>query len=355
MQLNAVVHGFSVWQPFWNEFFGRHSAWLNDRLAESDEIFSVPIADETTAFGCTFGFDTDDLAAERAFARLCRTFRIIGTRILDARKPQSTAQFISYEGLASVVVTDDRFLERGRELGWTDEQIANARVALRRADDMGERLVSAAGRLVCRPDFLTAREQLRALWDNLTPAERPQLPLRSIIHISREPPGARVRHLSEQASQFANAFEAFCEEWQVNGFETWNLPNPRGPQWPDLRASSSDPASGTLVLSTPWHYPVLDSDNLGRVAMEQHVADRLRHGIDDVRSWQLYGRLLRVDFWSRVLRGRYIQNERSPTFAGDLEGLLALILDVTSDHIKRLVRRHRELISGQLRSLAGVR
>jgi hypothetical protein len=162
--------------------------------------------------------------------------------------------------------------------------------------------------------------------------------------------------LSDQAVQFVTAFDAFCDDWQINGFESWDLPHPRGPRWPDLCASSGgDVLSGTMVLTTPWHFPVLDSDNLGRVAMEQHAAAREQHAIDDVRCWPQYVQLFRIDFWKRVLCSRYSQNSRLSRFHGDLERLLAEILDLSTERLKRLIRRHRQLTSGTIRSLAGLR
>jgi hypothetical protein len=345
-------------QPLlWDEFLSRHSAWVKDRLAESDELFFVPIASDNVAFDSAFGTGTEESAAEQAFTEFCRTSRIVGVRV-DPQKIESSARFIQYKGLEPKRdAPDENFLDLGRQrLGWTDEQIENARVALRRAVDMAERLVSAAGRLVCNPEFLTGRNALRNQWLDLKSPERPGLPLLRIVQVFEQPPKTKERKLSDQAMAFVNDFEAFCEKWQLNGFETWELPRPCAPQWPDLRSSQGgDPRTGTMALSTPWHFPVLESDNLGRVAMEQHLADRRLHGIDDARSWQMYGQLLRLDFWERILHGRYVDYFRSTKFSTELDGLIAEILDVTGDHVERLVKRHRALKSGELRSLAGVR
>jgi hypothetical protein len=344
--------------PLWNEFLSRHSAWVKDRLAESDELFFVPIARDNVTFDRAFGTGPGESAAEQAFTGLCRKSRIVGVRVIDPRKIESSARFIQYKGFEPKRdAANDNFLDLGRQrLGWTDEQIENARVAFRRAVEMAERLVSAAGRLVCNPDFLTGRNALRNQWLDLKSTERPGLPLLRIVQVLEQPPKTKERNLSDQAMAFVNDFEAFCEKWQLNGFETWELPRPCAPQWPDLNSSQGvDPITGTMVLSTPWHFPVLDSDNLGRVAMEQHLADRQRHGIDDARSWQLYAQLLRLDFWERILRGRYVENFRSNKFSTEVYELLAEILEVSSDHVERLVKRHRALRSGKLRSLAGLR
>jgi len=354
--LNPLIHGLKFWHPYWKQFLSKYAAWLEDRLVEGDELFFVPIKHEVVAFRCTFGASAGDLVAEEAFAGLCRQFRIVGVRVVDPRKIESSARFIEYKGLEPKrEAANDSFLELGRQrLGWTDEQIESARVVLPRAAVLAERLVSAAGRLVCNPDFLTGRNALRNQWLDVKSTERPGLPLSR--QFLERPPKAKERRLSDHATEFVNDLVAFCEEWQLNGFETWELPRPCAPQWPDLCSSKDgDPRSGTMVLSTPWHFPVLDSDDLGRVAMEQHLADRRLHGIDDARSWQVYAQLLRLDCWERILRGRYVDNFRSARFSTDLVGLLAEILDISSDHVEKLLRRHKALTSGELRSLAGVR
>ncbi len=343
--------------PLWNEFLSRHAAWVKDRLAESDELFFVPIAGETVAFGTAFGAGADECAAEQAFTEVCRTCHIVGVRV-DPRRIESSARFIQYDGLEPLRdVANDSFLELGRQrLGWTDEQIENAGVALQRSTDMAERLVSAAGRLVCNPAFLAGRDALRGQWLDIKSPERPRLPLLPIVQVLEQPPETKEKTLSDQAAEFVKAYEAFRQEWQINGFENWELPRPCAPQWPDFRSpQGGDPPSGTLALSTPWHFPVLESDNLGRVAMEQHLADRRLHGVDDARSWQVYAQLLRLDLWERILHGRYVDNFRSARFSTDLVGLLADILDISSDHVEKLLRRHRVLTSGKLSSLAGLR
>jgi hypothetical protein len=357
MTLNAVVTGFKDWGSYWERFRSSHTAWFRDRRAEGDEVFFIPIAHETEAFSCAFGTTADDIAAEEAFTGLCREFSIIGVRVVDAGNIEPNVRFMRYEGLdASAAATDDTWLERGRDIGWSEAQIANARIALRRADDMQLRMVSAAGRLVCMPAFLAERDTLRERWTSLPPAERPTLPLRPILHVKDQPPGTRRRNLSEVATRFIVDFEGFCQKWQLNGFEAWHLPDPRGPQWPSMQAvQGAMPASGNMVLFTPWHFPVLDSDNLGRPAMEQHLADRRCHGIDDSRSWQTYAQLLRLDFWERVLRGRYNKCDRVPGFVRQMEGLLAELLQVSLDRIERLRKFHGALLSGKKRSLRGVR
>ena len=187
VRLNAKVHGLKIWQPLWDDFLSHHSAWLKNRRDESDEIFFLPISGETTAFICAYGCSSEDVAAEQAFLEFCRRFHIVGVRVRDAERAQENAQFIEYEGLLPRPITDSSWLERGHEVGWTDKQIENARIALRRADDMGERLLSSGGRLVCMPDFLAARNTIKAQWLALGSAERPSLPLRPSVHISTQP------------------------------------------------------------------------------------------------------------------------------------------------------------------------
>jgi len=97
--LNATFTGLKVWQPFWDEFLAGHAAWLEDRLVESGELFFVPISHTSVAFTSTFGAYAGDIAVEESLTRLCREFKIIGIRVADARKTQSSSQLIRYEGL----------------------------------------------------------------------------------------------------------------------------------------------------------------------------------------------------------------------------------------------------------------
>lgn len=356
LTLNAAIDGRKVCQPHWDGFVAHHAAWFDARLAESDEVFFIPNANATIAFSSAFGMFAGDIAAEEAFTWFCREFRSIGVQVVNSRSSPRELRLLRYEGVAVDAVTDDTWLERGRILGWSEEQIANARIALGRADDMRLRLVSAAGKLVNTPAFLAERDALRARWTSLPPAVQPSLPLSPILLFKDQPRESTRVTLPQDAVRFMVDFDAFCDKWQLNGLESWDLPAPCAPQWPKLQsAPDAAPASGDTVLFTPWHFPALKSDELGRAVMERHLADRHRHGIDDSRSWQVYAQLFRLDVWERVLRVRYSDRARPRGFVREMEGLLAELLQVSLDRIERLRKLHAALVAGKRHSLKGVR
>jgi hypothetical protein len=343
------------WQPGWDQFLSKHSQWLRSRLQETNEIFCVPIADRTS-FACAFTLTPGEIAAEKTFLAVCRGFKIIGVRIVDYGDPRSSADLIRFDGLEPQTPSDTSWLERGRDVGWTDEMIQAARLAMQKSDEVDLRMTGATGRLVCMPAFLAERDVLRERWLSLPSNQRPSLPLRPIIRAASLPEPANVRCLSKAATQFAEALEIFCETWQVDGLETWALPRLRGPFWPDSR-SAAVPSSfnATVSLTTPWHFPALDSDGLGDIAMEAIRAERRRRGIDDVRAWRQYGQLFRLDFWEQTFRERYADRPRPRDFVSQVERLLADSLDVSLERVERLRKLHHALQTGRRRSLAGVR
>jgi hypothetical protein len=234
--------------------------------------------------------------------------------------------------------------------------LKSARIALEKCEDIQLRMTGAAGRLVCFPEFLTERDRLKALWTSLRYAQRPSFPLYPIVRVNSQPEQTKVRNLSEAAVQFVESFEAFCQKWEVDGFETWDLPRLRGPHWPDIRSSAAkNTCKATMTLTTPWHFPALDSDGLGEMAMEQLRAERERHGIDDERAWRQYGQLFRLDFWERILLARYVNHPRPRDFISQVERLSAELLRVSLERLERLKKLHRALKAGKRRSLAGIR
>ncbi len=98
MKLNAVFQGITAWQPFWDEFLSSHTRWVRTRLREGDEICFVPIS-HATAYARAFGLRSDEIAAETAFATLCRQFKIVGVRIEENSDIHSNPVLIRYEGV----------------------------------------------------------------------------------------------------------------------------------------------------------------------------------------------------------------------------------------------------------------
>jgi hypothetical protein len=354
--LNRTSPGFVAFEPAWTAFLSHHERWFHARLLEGNDVYFVPIC-EDTGFARTFALAPKEIAAESAFAATCRDFKIIGVRLNTDRDLRFNAELIHYEGVqAPEEDPDTSWLELGRIVGWSDEMIVNARIALTKADDLQLRVTSAAGRLLCSREFLRERDALKANWESLPTSEQLPMPLRPIVRVTGQSAVTAAWKVSGPTVEFVDSFEKFCNKWETNGFESWDLPIPRGPFWPDCR-STQTPGScqATMRFETPWHFAALESDGLGTIAMEQLRAAQERHGIDDQSSWRTYAQLFRLCFWETILRRRYVDRSRPRDFIRQLKGLLADLLNVSLERVDKLRKLQSGLKSGRLRSLARIR
>jgi hypothetical protein len=354
--LKGTLPGLVAFQPIWHAFLSNHEQWFKSRLLEESNVYFVPIR-HSDGFSCTFSLSPNEVAAESDFATVCRDFKIVGVRVRSKNKVRLDAELIHYKGVQpSDPTPDTAWQELGRNLGWTDEMVANAKLGLRKADDLQLRVTSAAGRLLCNPEFLKEREKLRTMWAAVPEDEQLPLPMRPSVRVAGQPTLTARWEPSGQTAEFIDSFENFCNKWEISGCETWDLPIPRGPFWPDLRLlNPAGSCQAAMRFETPWHFAALDSDGLGEMAMEQLRAEQQRHGMNDQSSWWSYAQLFRLGFWESVLRRRYTDRRRPRDFVRQTESLLADLLEVSLERIEKFRKLHNALRSGRLRSLAGVR
>src|SRR5262249_44075775 len=110
-----------------------------------------------------------------------------------------------------------------------------------------------------------------------------------------------------------------------------------------------------LSVETPWHFPVLAEDGLGRLLGDEHRRQAAERGVEDEQSWETYESLFQIHHWENVLRERYPGEQRVRAFSGGLDSALSKILDLSPDRVKSLRKRLRALQSGKLKSLLGRR
>jgi hypothetical protein len=221
-------------------------------------------------------------------------------------------------------------------------------------DRVAERLPAAVGRLLSRPDFLQAQDRLRVQWLRLPLAKRPPLPLDTLRQTpASKAPGGWQQERHDGVVEFWRAFIEFCDQWQLNGMATWDLPDPCAPQWPRVSLAQDD-RDDEARISTPWHFPLLRSDSLGEAATAIYERSVKRRGVDDHGSWETYALFLPLVHWERVLRSRYLEQQKRG-FVREMEFLLANLLDVSRDRVQVLRKRIAALRAGNHNSLRGVR
>jgi hypothetical protein len=136
---------------------------------------------------------------------------------------------------------------------------------------------------------------------------------------------------------------------------TWHLPNVRGPNLVPALAPEDMRERGVLSVETPWHFPVLAEDGLGRLLEDEHRRQAAEYGVEDEQSWETYESLLDIYHWENVLRERYPKEQRVRTFMTDLESVLSEIIGLSRDRLKTLRKRIRALQAGKIQSLRGRR
>ncbi len=361
--LNDQFPGFDFWEPHWQQFVTTYCEWIAERHSESLELFYIPPTAETNrGLHTLYALSSAELEAENAFASLCRRFHYCGVELCSANATNPINRWINFDRLDIWLPNpEDSLVEMCRNHGWDEDTLASVSVASVRAAGLSDRLPSIVGRLCCDPRFRNEREELRTEWLQLPARERPPFPLQRIHRIRsgnlpqvlQEELG--LEHASDGMAQFARRLDQFLEEWQLQSLETWELPKPQGPHWPDFRESRDEHGAGTTRLSTPVRFPVLESDDIGRAAREQHQREARDCGIEDELKWKVYAELFRVGFWEQVLRQRYARASRARQFTTEMELVLGEIVGLSGERVRRLRRIRSSLVSGRRTNLTGLR
>jgi hypothetical protein len=156
-------------------------------------------------------------------------------------------------------------------------------------------------------------------------------------------------------AEFVAEFDGFCDDWHLTGLVTWDLPEVRGPHWAPELAPDDMRRRGGLSVTTPWHFPVICEDGLGRLLEDEHRRQAAERGVDDEESWQTYAGLLELYHWESVFRKRYPRHQCVRGFVTEMNSALSDILDLSTDRVQKLRKTLHALQSGKLRSLRGRR
>lgn len=237
-----------------------------------------------------------------------------------------------------------------RDLGYDRRQIEVGAAGADTVDDIRHRTAGVAGWLIANPEFLRARDAVRAAWRALPDGSRPPLPISRLPRLEQAPDGA-ARPRESRVTSFWWAFATFCDEWELLGVLTWDLPNVGGPKWAGIDPTRPETLRGGTFLETPRYFPITSGDGLEGVR-ELHRDAAAKGGFVDQGRWATYARLLAIDFWERVVRSRYADRPRP---RGDVTRLLSLLSDLTgcdSERVKKLRRELKALRDGRRDSLS---
>jgi hypothetical protein len=336
------LKGFYGFDSAWNEFKRRHGDWLTDRLNEDDVVYRLP-ARVLDTLQCDLALTDRNVLAEAAFDELCLRHRAVA--VCDGFP-------ISYRWLLPPISAFPKSqLTPMLKLGWTEAQTKKVPQLVRMMDDVSKRVKSIAGRRVCDPEFLADRDRLRLQWTSIRDIRPPQLPLWRTQQIPDRVRRLRMRLAAKTTVPFLQDFDDFCDKWRLFGMTTWDLPYPLGPNWPEI-ASNRERPDASLVLTTPIDFPLLRSDRVGQLAIEQHEQSARERGVSDLRRWQTYAHFLEIDHWERVLRLRYREGQRPRNFVTLLEATIAQLVHLDDARIQHYRKELRSLKAGRRRSLA---
>lgn len=328
----------------WQAFGDEHKAWARERLTEDDVLHCLP-PDALDAALSLYQLHAEEVAAEADLAELCERHDAIGWTangplqypLLRDPTPLPTADEMKW------------FLDHG----WTQETIDSGCQFDAPYQHLLRRWRSAPGRLISRHDFLLERDGLRTAWLALPTAKCPALPLQRPLRRFRLDAEFLGERLSGAEESFWKSFDDFCDRWQLLEMTTWDLPAPDGPQWPRLTPGPF--LSAGVQLQTPWHFPVQESDGVGKFAMNAHEKASAERQIDDHGSWATYASLLRIAYWQHVLAERYSRQQQVGAFMTHMEPVLAALLGMSVDRVQKLRKTLAALQSGRRTSLAGRR
>lgn len=326
------------------EFHERHGRWFVMQQSAEGIAYALPLGhfDDAVAL---FRIDNDARNADAALARLCALSLSIGI---------SRNRFIKCAQLQSPIPWPNDFdLSDFLDLGWTRSDIAAVKSLSDPTAKIHKRLRSAAGRLVSMPTFIAAKNELRAVWQRIPIGQRPAFP---IARSARLLVGAGIveSQASDEIAGFIARLNRFCDEWHLLGLVSWEVPDVRGPLWVPGMASNDSLHYGSLSVTTPWHFPVLAEDGLGRIIEEEHRRLSAQRGILDIDSWETYATLLDLHYWEFVFSQRYSQ-QRIARFKTEMESVIAGILNLSVSRVQKLRKWLHALQRGSLKSLSGKR
>lgn len=327
------------------EFHEVHENWFAPQQSAEGFVYALPMAHFDKAVAL-FRIDPGSRRADAALASLCALNLSIGLSI---------NRFIKCAQLQSPIPWPNDFdLSDFLNLGWTRSDIAAVKSLNDPTAKIHKRLRSAAGRLISMPTFIAERNELLAIWQRLPIDQRPPFPIARSMRLvaAVDLVGSRA---SDELADFIARFDRFCDDWHLLGMVSWELPDVRGPRWVPGIASDDSLRHGSLTVTTPWHFPVLAEDGLGRIVEEEHRRLSAQRGILDVDSWETYATLFDLHYWEYVFSQRYSQQQRIVKFKIEMESVIAGILNLSVTRVQKLRKWLHALQRGSLKSLLGKR
>lgn len=324
----------------WTDFAARHANWVAEHTTEHEMIYGLPIACLDKALGL-YDLSRPDAEAEKQFAKLCHDYKAIGFK---------DEQPVQHMWLSDFDPPKRPSRQKLSEMTGHDNTV-------RMLKNRHVRMRAASGRVISNRQFLEEVESLKRAYLALPERQRPSFPLSRQMHLDVLTPAMETTlKLSRYAHpEFAMAFGAFCDKWALRSLIDWRLPEVDGPRWPDLLAVTNRDGRERLTMYTPWHFPLLKSDGLGKVALAEHRRQLTEHGVEDVLKWPTYASFFPLEHWQQILEQRYAKKQRTREFAMKRDEVLSHLLHVSIERVVKLRHWLRRLQSGKLRSLTGTR
>lgn len=320
-------------------------SWIESRSAEMDLIVGLPRLAELP-WEKVFGLSEEDRDAEECFSSSCGQTGMLGI----SRGRWVNASFLDFANLFCAEI-----LALTESLGWKQSDSHSLAEVQRSANDIRHRVLAAAGWLICQLEFRDQRNQLHHLWIQLAPKDRPPLPLWRSVDLPETLLDDQKKITEPKSVEFLSRFDEFCAHWRILGMITWEHPHPDGPKWVNHHPSFRDALEGTVFRDTPFHFPLQTRDGLGKLTFEDHRRTTESRGFTDPSKWETYARLMRLSFWELVIDSRYANRKRSRGYVTQKVELLASLVNLSAERIKKLRRTLKQLQSGTRIDLNGWR
>lgn len=348
VQINSSVARL---QPLWAEFRAAHADWL-DRFPRDEPVYALP-EDAIQSLASRKAnvppaLDACDVAPESAFTTLCQGLQLVG---LDGERgvrdfwfdddpTRPDADTLSELGWVPSLLS---------ELAWEPSQVMAAIGAISRSYRARGRLNGVAGWLSTEPDFLTEVQALRQRWCKLDPGKRPPPPFfRPPPHIAR---GGGRKINSPTLTRWVNALVALLDRWGLVSLETWDLPVPQGPLFPDALpvGAPARPRHG-IHLYLPLHYPLKGDDDLARQILDlqrrQVEALGIHRSLAGLAHHEAYGQIFHVMHLERAVRSRF-PGDQPRAFITHLVAAVAAGAEVGDDRVKQIRTAVKKCLQGR--------
>ncbi|MBI5764299.1 MAG: hypothetical protein HZA51_12325 [Planctomycetes bacterium] len=197
------------------------------------------------------------------------------------------------------------------KIGTTEQAMGEVEI---RRQAIFSRLQGYLGWLMTNKTFIDERDELRRKWENRIMKDR-AIPTLLIPHSSESLESFGVKKADVTQSEMYESFRTFYQRWCLQGFCTWDLPVPVGPQIPALLKNQWDQlAQMGNYLFLPHSLIVIGE--MGLEPMAKSLLEHLAPG--HLQEWRRQslklkrkplgsarlGRLFRLNFYWELLKSR---------------------------------------------------